>query len=465
MQLIGYFCILLTALPLSYAQNTKIKVKLTDTHIPNGIILCLKAFQNGSFFVIDSLSVTNTNKDNLFLNLGNYVGTCELNLLGGTGLGGEFIANAAETNIVITTSISNLKNSNIFIENSTENTLYRELQLVRNRHDKRLNQLIQAKRKLTPLQADYIRSYTQIDSELDLLKDSINKECDKVTAAYPHLFVHQITRNLVKLPTRMGHHKAKEYDTHDAFLHEHYFDYFDFNNPNLVHHYAVNLLLEQYFSQYSSTKDKILYHSCDILMSKASVNPEIKNYIYNFLLNYGLTRNMEYMVTYMQDTYGDDCQLGVDFSKQNTLKAINETKVGSTAPDILLYDSQNNPQSLRQFVEKNKYTVLVFWVSWCAHCQKELPKIASYQAEWAKKGIGIFSVSVDEQRELWTKALDKYRLQGANVAELVPIKQSKVLPMYNIYTTPAVFVLDKTGKIIAKDIYGDKLAEMMNSLK
>lgn len=464
MQLIGYTHILLAALSLSYAQNAKIKVKLTDANVPNGTVICLKAFQNGSFFVIDSIRATNFNKDNLLLNIGDYVGTCELNLLGNTGLGSEFIANPLETNIAIKVSINDIKSSYIFVENSVENNLYKELQFVRSKYDKRLNQLIQAKRRLTPLQADYFRTYMQIDNQLDFLKDSINKECDKVTAAYPNLFVHQVTRTFVKVPTRIGHPNAKDYDTHDAFLHEHYFDFFDFNNPNLIHHYALNLLMEQYFSQYSSTKDKILYHSCDILMRKASVNTEIKNYIYNFLINYGITRNMEYMVTYMQDNYGGDCQLGVDFSKQNALKAINDTKIGSIAPDILLYDANNNPQSLKQFVGKNKYTVLIFWVSWCAHCQKELPKIASYQNEWAKNGIGIFTVSVDEQRELWLKALEKYNISGANVSELVPIKQSKILPAYNIYTTPALFILNQEGKILAKDVYGDKLVETLQNL-
>lgn len=463
-QSIGVIILLLTVFSNLHGQIGKASITITDSKLPIGKTLCLKCFQNGSFLLMDSAVITPTNQKEIIFDFGAYIGTCELSLWGQQGLGAEFIANPQEQNLRIISSIKDIENGVLTILNSDENRLYRELQAVRNHFDTRISSLLKQKRVLTPLQADYMRSFVAIDKQLDAIKDSINIACDNVTAAYPSLFVHQITRNLIKLTTRKNHPNGMEYDTHDAFQHQHYFDFFEFENPLLIHHYAINYLIEQYFSQFSSTKDKILYASCDLLMQKAQANAEVRNYIYNFLLNYGLSRNLEYMVTYMQENYGDDCDLGVDFDKSLLLKAVNDTKVGAIAPDILLYDANNNPQSLRKYVQQNAYTVLVFWVSWCAHCQKELPKIASYEQNWAKKGIGLFTVSIDEQKDIWVSALKKYGFIGPSVAELTPIKLSKILPTYNIHTTPALFILDKDGKIIAKDIYGETLQTTLANL-
>jgi len=417
---------------------------------------------DGHFVTLDSAEITFENKGILSLETNDYIGTGEINLLHRAQPGTELILNPKEQGVRLVGTMEGITQGRMEILNSTENALYAQLKIARNRFEKRLAALLKAKKELSPLQQDYFQAYQALDLSIEAIKESINLACDSITAQYSELFVTQITKNLIKLPTRSNLPEGKKYDTHDAFLHEHFFDFLDFGNPLLIRHYAFSYLLEQYFSQYSSTKEKLLFRSCAMLMQKAVLNDEVKNFMFNFLLEYGLTRNMDYLVEYMQTNFGDECDLGVGIHQTKTLEAMAHTKIGATVPDILLYDLQGQPQSLSQYVKKNKRTVLVFWIGWCVHCQQELPSLAKLQETWKKKKIGLFTVGLDEDKATWKLNLEKYGLKGVHVNELVPLAASKVLPAFNIRTTPALFILDSEGKILEKNVYGKNLEKVLN---
>lgn len=443
------------------AQGQAITVQILSEKPLQGQVICLRGYMDGRFVTLDSAEVTVENKGVLTFDTKNYTGTCELNVLHRAQPGTEFILNPSEEDLKLIGTLQDVMNGNMEILNSTENTLYAQLKVSRNLFEKRLSALLKAKKELSPLQHDYFSAYQAFDTRIEEIKDSINTECEKITKDHSYLFVAQITKNLIKLPTRSNLPDGNKYDTQDAFLSEHFFDFLDFSNPLLIHHYAFSFLLEQYFSQYTSTKDKFLFRSCDMLMKKAQSNGEVKNFMYNFLLGYGITRNMDYMVDYMQTNFGDECDLGVGLNNTKTLEAMNNTKIGAIVPDILLYDLDGQPQSLTQYVKKNKLTVLVFWIGWCVHCQQELPALAKLQASWKKRKIGLFTVGLDEDKTTWKMNLEKYGLKGIHVNELVPLAQSKVLPVFNIHTTPALFILDSEGKILEKNVFGKSLEKVL----
>jgi hypothetical protein len=83
------------------------------------------------------------------------------------------------------------------------------------------------------------------------------------------------------------------------------------------------------------------------------------------------------------------------------------------------------------------------------------------QESWKKKKIGLFTVGLDEDKATWKLNMEKYGLKGIHVNELVPLTQSKVLPVFNIHTTPALFILDSEGKILEKNIYGKSLEKVL----
>lgn len=455
---IGIF-LLSPFLILAQARSGIVSVTFTDSKIQSPRVVCLNCFSNGHFQQVDSASISEQNRS-VVLRFENYTGTCELNFLGKKDPGAEFIANPNES-IQILADLSGIANGVIATGGSIENQLYYQLKQGRDEFNGRLNALLKLRQQTSPFQRDYLSEIQRLDSAIEQVKDSVNLTCDAIVKGHEDLFVNRVTRNLVKLPTRSNSKDGGRYDTHNAFLHEHYFDFIDFNDPETFHHYALNYLLEQYFAKYSSTADRVLYNSCDMLMKKASANAEAQDYIYNFLVEYGLSRNMEYMVSYMKESYGNDCELRLPASSSASLKAMNNTQIGSLAPDILLYDQTGSPQSLNRFVKDHDYTILLFWISWCSRCHKELPKIAAMQDLMKKSRVGLFTVCLDENPTIWKDELSKYVLPGTHVSEQVPLEKSNILAAYGIRTTPTLLVLDADGKIIAKNLFGDKLEDAL----
>ncbi|MFM1874367.1 MAG: hypothetical protein RL266_104 [Bacteroidota bacterium] len=454
--------LILTVRTMAQTTGGAVSVTITDQSVPAPRVICLNCFSNGHFQFTDSATVSQSTRT-IELQFGNFIGSCELNLLGRKDPGSEFIANPEEL-IEIETDFRGITNGSIAISGSTENLLYGELQKTREQSNSALNKLLKLRDQLSPYQPNYLAEIQRLDRSIEQLKDSINASCDAIVKGHDNLFVSRVTRNLVKLPTRSASKNGTQYDTHTAFLHEHYFDFIDFNDPQTFHHYALTFLLEQYFAKYSSTVDRVLYNSCDMLMRKAESNPSARDYMYNFLVDYGVSRNMEYLTSYMQENYGSDCELNLKSSQSASLKAMNNVQIGKVAPDMLLYDNEGNPRSLNQFVQKHDHTVLLFWISWCARCHKELPKFALMKRLMEERNIGLFTVGLDENPDIWKSEIRKYNLPGVHVSEQVALEQSKVLREYGIRTTPALFILDSKGEIVYKNIFGDELEAVLRKL-
>jgi len=74
-------------------------------------------------------------------------------------------------------------------------------------------------------------------------------------------------------------------------------------------------------------------------------------------------------------------------------------------------------------------------------------------------------VSLDRTKDDWISAIEKDNLNWAQVSDL-KFWNSTAAITYKIQSIPASFLLDKQGKIIAKNLRGDlleaKLSEIFN---
>ncbi|MGV3502062.1 MAG: redoxin domain-containing protein [Adhaeribacter sp.] len=143
------------------------------------------------------------------------------------------------------------------------------------------------------------------------------------------------------------------------------------------------------------------------------------------------------------------------------LNALRSTAVGTAAPDISLPSPEGKEVSLSSL--KGKYVLVDFWASWCGPCRQENPNVVRMYNKYKDKGFEIFGVSLDENRDKWLKAIAMDKLTWPHVSDLKGWN-SAAAQLYNVQAIPQTLLLDKEGKIIAKNLRGKALEDKLASL-
>ncbi|WP_456441271.1 redoxin domain-containing protein [Psychroserpens sp.] len=149
--------------------------------------------------------------------------------------------------------------------------------------------------------------------------------------------------------------------------------------------------------------------------------------------------------------------------------AVGATEIGRIAPPFTAPTPDGKQLALNDV--KGKLTLIDFWASWCKPCRRENPNVVKVYNKYHSKGLEIISVSLDGSRNqkdpkaAWMKAIEDDKLTWSHVSNLNYFNDP-VAKAYNIRSIPATFLLDKDGKIVAKNLRGDalekKVAEYLN---
>ena len=140
---------------------------------------------------------------------------------------------------------------------------------------------------------------------------------------------------------------------------------------------------------------------------------------------------------------------------------LQQTSVGGIAPDIEM--KTQNGKAIRLSSVQKKYTLIDFWASWCGPCRSESNTLNDLYKKYNAKGFEIYGVSLDDKEDKWLKAIEKDNRIWTNVSSLQGFKTPASYD-YAVTALPDNYLIDAKRKIIAKNIHGEKLITLIDSL-
>jgi peroxiredoxin len=138
-----------------------------------------------------------------------------------------------------------------------------------------------------------------------------------------------------------------------------------------------------------------------------------------------------------------------------------DIKLGNRFVDFSQSDTSNRIVKLSDF--KDKIVLLEFWGSWCVPCREKNSELLKIYNAFRTKGFEILGVASETDRIQWIKAIKKDSLTWTNVSDLNG-SDNKAAMIYGVTDYPTNFLIDKTGTIIAKDVYSEDLQNLLSKL-
>ncbi len=163
----------------------------------------------------------------------------------------------------------------------------------------------------------------------------------------------------------------------------------------------------------------------------------------------------QYLDLYRNNTLGEIGPLEFDVRKSSTFMA------GFEAPDLAGMTPDSTNYALSQM--RGKIVLVDFWASWCGPCRREMPTVVAAYNKYKAKGFDILGVSLDRDAPAWKNAIKQDGLPWHHISDLKGW-QSQHAALYSINSIPATVLVDKEGRIIARNLRGEELGAKLKEI-
>lgn len=277
-------------------------------------------------------------------------------------------------------------------------------------------------------------------------------------------------------------HPGGKYDSAYAYQYfkSHYWDDLYFFDDRMMRTPAP--LFESRLDKYMNTlvypdADSVI-RELDYMLGFATASPDMSRYLLvKFITRY---LNQQYMwedkvFVHLYQKYFADKEydwLTPEGKKTITNRAYSlmANILGNAAEDIALPDMNGKIQLL--YADTARFTLVTFWDPTCGHCKETLPLIDSmYRNSWKNMGLRIFAVAKETEgkKEHWLKFIREHHLEDwthvyySKEDEKLRVQNNipGYVQLYDAQTVPALFLLDRQKRIIAKKLTWEQTDEIL----
>ncbi len=133
---------------------------------------------------------------------------------------------------------------------------------------------------------------------------------------------------------------------------------------------------------------------------------------------------------------------------------IKRLQPGNPVPELSLPGKDGAPVSVSDY---KGYTILIyFWSATCPKSRKMNAELVNVSKLHSPRGFLLFSVSLDNNPEVWKKAIELDKLPGIHVNDQRDW-HSPVVKVFNIPELPYSVLVDKDGNIVANGLSSEEI--------
>lgn len=251
-----------------------------------------------------------------------------------------------------------------------------------------------------------------------------------------------------------------------TFLKSHSLDNINFDDAEMIYSNLFTNKSIEYLTYYRNQQlpkellEKEFIIAVDTLLNKAKINQLVYQHITEYLIDGFKKFGFDKIIDYIVENYVIEDDLCLDEETENSIqRRIDQSKllsVGTKSPNLILADKNGKVIDLSKI--KAKKTLIVFYTSWCSHCQTLLPQLNKLYKN--SKKLEILAISLDNIKEDWLKFIKDNNLCLINLNDPNGWDGTTAIDYY-LYATPTMFLLDSEKKIIDKPTAYEELMNLL----
>lgn len=312
----------------------------------------------------------------------------------------------------------------------------------------------------------------KLEEKRSKIDERVQKYQDKLISDHPDMLSTLIIK--ANLPQEVpDFEEAGEKSRLKRWLYtkEHFFDNIDPANPYMLRTPFLFQKVDYYVNKLQVQHPDSIFMAIDQVLKLMEPTEEtFKFYLIHFLNEYAKSNivGMDAVYVHLVNKYyaqgkapwTDEEQLKKIIDNANALEPL---LIGKVAPNIKLEKRNGDPIELHEI--ESEITVLYFWRYDCGHCKKSTPTIKAFYDKYKDKGVTLVAVCAkftDELPGCWDYIEEK---EIENWMHLIDTyHKSRYMKVYNIKSTPQLFVLDKDKSILSKRIGAEQLEEVIDRI-
>lgn len=348
--------------------------------------------------------------------------------------------------IEIETDANNILDSLKIIKSESNKIYYDFINL--NKNYKTKTELLQLILARYPIEDDY---YQTTKEKLNRVQEEYLYFVNVTSQSIPNSFIARYVRS-AQLPVV---DISIPFEEQLTFLKTYALDKINFDDDGLIYSDAFTNKTIEYLSYYRNPQlplellEKEFMAAVDTILNKAKANEIVYKHIVEYLLDGFKKFGFDNVLNYIVENYVIKDDLCLDQKLTSALdRRIQQSrnfKVGITVPNIVLPDSSDTILEL-DTIDVDQI-LIIFYASWCPHCQTLLPEIYDIYKRQKEKKFEVLAVSIDTSRMDWLNFIRSNSLNWLNVSDLNGWDGSAAIDYY-LYATPTIFLINKERKIL-----------------